>query len=158
MKINSILFDIIQIFISIVILSFYLIDHSDSTDCNITTNIIYSLKAYILFSLISFIIISIIKLISLYYLKNKIIVNAIILTLSYGVILIIAIGGIFIAQQMNTHNNCYRFFTDNKNIFCIYISILLLTLINIIRKCIECKNEQTNENYDDEYKFLINQL
>jgi hypothetical protein len=159
---KEILFDIIQILIIIIILTFYLLTHpSTNSECDINSNVVYSLNSYIIFSISTFFCVSISKLFLWYYFKNKIVLHVIQLTLSYGLILFVAVGGIFIAQQMNEKHTCYNFFIDNKNIFSIFISILFLVLLNIIYKCIECKNEQINEqssrNYD-EYRRLINSI
>lgn len=151
---KEILFDIIQILVIIIILTFYLLSHpSTNSDCDINSNVVYSLKSYIIFSISTFFGISISKLFLWYYFRNKIVLHVINITISYGLILFVAVGGIFIAQQMNEKEICYKFFIDNKNIFSIFISIMFLALINIIYKCIECKNGQSinDYNYDEHY-------
>lgn len=158
---KEILFDFIQILIVIILLTFYLLTNpSSNSDCDIDSNIKYSLKAYILFSIITFFCVYISKLFHWYYFRNKIVINIINLTISYALILFVTVGGIFIAQQMNSEHMCYHFFMDNKNVFSIFISILFLALANIVYKCIECKNEQVLNNYnnDDEYRRLISSI
>lgn len=146
------LFNCIQISIVIIILIFYLLTKpSSESDCDIDSDIKYSLKSYILFSISTLFCVSISKLIFWYYYSSKIILNIILLTISYALILFVTLGGIFIAQLMNTNSVCYKFFMDNKNIFSIFISILLLAIANIIYKCIECKNAQINERYGYNY-------
>lgn len=143
---KEILFDIIQILIVIILLTFYLlIKPSNDSECDINSNVVYSLKSYILFSITTFFCVSISKLFLWYYFKNRIVIQVINITISYALIIFVAFGGIFIAQQMNTNLECYKFFRNNKNVFSIFISILFLTLANIIYRCIECKNEQINE-------------
>ena len=142
-------------------LSFYLTgSHPSTSQCDIDSNVKYTLNSYILFSIVVIFISCLSQILSNYYLKNYIVVNVIIFTLFYSLIIIIALGGIFIAQQMNSEHTCYQFFMDNKNVFSIFISILFLALVNIIYKCIECKNEQVLNNYnnDDEYRRLISSI
>ena len=149
---KEILLDCIQIIIVIIILTFYLLTKPSSESvCDIDSNVVYSLKSYILFSISTFFCVSISKILLWYYFRNKIALNIIMLTISYGLILFVAVGGIFIAQQMNEKSECSKFFMDNKNIFSIFISIFFLTLANIIYKCIECKNGQINERYRQNY-------
>ena len=158
---KEILFDIIQILIVIIILTFYLLTKpSADSACDINSNVVYSLKAYILFGISTFFCVSISKLFFWYYFRNKIVINVINITIAYTLILFVTVGGIFIAQQMNEKPDCYHFFMDNKNIFSIFISILLIALANIVYKCIECKNEQVLSNYnnDDEYRSLISSI
>jgi len=146
---KEIIFDVIQIVLMIIILTFYLLTHSSSESiCDINTNVVYSLKAYILFSITTFFCISIFELILYYYLKNKIILRIITLTISYALIILILLGGIFIAQKMNEKSECYNFFIDHNTILCIFISIILLAIINIIYKCIVCKQKQYSQNYE----------
>ena len=143
-----IIFDLIQILLSIIILTFYLLTNSSSeSECDINSDVKYSLKAYILFSISTFFCISISKLIIWYYFKNKIVLYVINITISYGLILFVTVGGIFITQQINNNSACSNFFFNNKNIFSIFISILFIALANIIYKCIECKNEQIKYDY-----------
>lgn len=143
---KEIFFDFIQILIISILLTFYLLTKpSSDSECNINSNVVYSLKSYILFSISTFFCVSVSKIFVWYYFRNKIVINVINITISYTLILFIIVGGIFIAQQMNQEKDCYHFFMNNKNIFSIFISILILSLANIIYKCIECKNEQTIE-------------
>ena len=160
---KEILFDIFQIIIIIILLVFYLLTKpSSDSECDINSNVVYSLKAYIIFSITTFFCVSISKLFHWYYFRNKIVIIIINLTISYALILFVTIGGIFIAQQMNEKSECYHFFMDNKNIFSIFISILFIALINIVYKCIECKNDYPVNNYpvnnDDEYRGLISSI
>jgi len=151
---KEIMFDIIQILIVIILLTFYLLTKpSNDSDCDINSNVVYSLKSYILFSIATFFCVSISKLFLWYYFKNKIVIQVINITISYALILFVAVGGIFIAQHMNDNNNCEKFFMVNKNIFSIFISILFISLINIVYKCIECKNEQVGNNYNGYYEI-----
>lgn len=144
---KGIIFDVIQIVLMIIILTFYLLTHSSSESiCDIYD--IYSLKAYILFSITTFFCISIFELILYYYLKNKIILGIIALTISYALIILILLGGIFIAQKMNEKSECYNFFIDHNTILCIFISIIFLAIINIIYKCIICKQKQYSQLYE----------
>jgi hypothetical protein len=155
---KEILFDIIQILIIIIILTFYLLSYpSSNSECDINSNVVYSLKDYILFSITTFFCVSISKLFLWYYFRNKNILHVINITISYILILFIAVGGIFIAQQTNEKKTCYEFFIDNKNIFSIFISILFLTFINIIFKCIDCKYRQSENDYE-EYQRIIRSI
>ncbi len=143
---KQIIFYIMQVLIISIILIFYLLTKpSDTNNCDIDTDINFSLHSYILFSIVSLLIISFIHTFSVLYLKTKIKLQIILLTVSYIILIFIAIGGIFIAQQMNTNSNCSKFFFANKNIFSIYITLLFITIINFIYKSIKCKDGNINE-------------
>jgi hypothetical protein len=144
-----IIFDIVQMILTIIVLTFYLLTHSSNESvCDINANIVYSLKAYILFSINTFFCISLFELILYYYLKNQIILNIVVITISYCLIIFILLGGIFIAEKMNEKSECYNFFIDHNSVFCIFISIILLAIINIIYKCFICKQKQQSHNYE----------
>jgi hypothetical protein len=138
-------------------LSFYLTEtHPTHSECDIDSNVKYTLNSYILFSISVLFVNTIIQMLSYNYLKNRIVINVIIFTIFYSLIIIIALGGIFIAQQMNENSDCYKFFKDNKNIFSIFISILFLTLINIIYKSYTCKNPESLYRDDESRPLLVN--
>ena len=151
-----IIFDLIQLIIVIILLSFYLTSSPDKeSPCDINTNVEYSLYQYILSSLSLYAIIS-----SIYIFcgirKKSNCLYTIILTVAYIIVIVITIFGIFIAQQMNVEHDCYEFFTQHKNILSIYIAILFLTLMNIIYNCMKCRNVQEVYNHDEYRPLLIN--
>lgn len=158
MQIKEFLYDFIQIFVICILLTFYMIiNPSSDSDCDVNSHIVFTLNTYIDFSLVTFFVISLTKSIIRYYFRNKVVLNIIIITISYALILFVTVGGIFIAQQMNIEQKCYNFFESNKNIFCIFISIMILSVVNIIYGCIECNTKQKNNNFDNENEYLINQ-
>ena len=145
---KELIFDFIQIIITIVVLSLYLSLHPPSIcECDIDTSVVYKFRSYIIFSLCVYCSISILNIINFVCFKNKIFFNAMILTSTYIFIFAIIIGGIFILQQLNVKNECEKYLTNNKDFFSIFISILILCFLNIIYKCIECKNKQIKSDY-----------
>ena len=150
---KELLFDYIQIIITIVVLTLYLYTHpSSDCDCDIDGNVVYNFRSYIIFSFCTFWFTSFINIINFYCFKNKIILNAMVLTLAYILIFTISLGGIFILQQMNVKNECEKYLNNHKDYFSIFIVILILCFINIIYKCIECRNKQLKFNYKvDDY-------
>ena len=157
MKIKGIIFNSIQIILLIIMLSFYLItSHLTHSECDIDSDIKYTLNAYILFSITVMVVNSLNQMFTYHYFKNRIVLNVIIFTIFYSLIIIDALGGIFIAQQMNEKSECYKFFTDNKNIFSIFISIVFLTLFNIIYKSYTCKNPESLYKDDESRPLLVN--
>jgi len=152
-----IVINLIQIILVILMFLFYIIDdHPTNSVCDIDSNIKYTFNNYIIFSLVLLCSNSIIQSIFYYYLKNKIEFSIVIFTILYGVIIVIAVGGIFIAQQMNIHSDCFKFLTNNKNLLCVYISIMLITLFNIVYKCFICKNADRLYNYEENRQLLVN--
>lgn len=145
---TELLFDYIQIIITIVVLSLYLSLHPPYIcECDLDTSVVYKFKSYIIFSLCVYCSISILNIINFFCFKNKIILNAMVLTFSYIIVFTISLGGIFILQQMNVKNECEKYLYNHKDYFCIFIIILILCFLNIIYKCIECRNKQIKSDY-----------
>lgn len=119
---------------------------SDS-ECDVDSNIKYSLKSYIIFSLSMLFLTTLLKLIMYNHFNSNITANCVSNIFTYITFIVIIIGGIFIAQQMNVHSECYNFLMNNKNSLCIFISVQVMILINIIYHCVEFKSSYTRNEY-----------